>query len=258
MRIAKKVAIVTGSGRGIGAAVVSLFAREGAKVVVTDVDQEPAEEVAAAIRSGGGEAIAVRANVSDRDEVNRLVEEAMRAFGTIDILVNNAGITRPAMIERMTEADWRAVLDVNLTGAFWCTQAVGRVFLDRAKRGPAVVSPGKIVNVISVAGLRGTVGQANYAASKAGLVALTMSAAREWGRLGINVNGVAFGLVETRMTEKIRTDPRFKEKYMEQIALGRYAKAEDVVPAVLFLASSEADYVTGQILNVCGGVDIHA
>lgn len=184
------------------------------------------------------------------------METALGRFGTIDVLVNNAGMIRPAMIEKMTEEEWAAVLAVNLTGVFHCTQAVGRQFLRRAREAPQTCN-GKIVNVTSVAGLRGTIGQVNYAAAKAGVVAVTMSAAREWGRHGINVNCVAFGLVETRMTEKIRTDAKLRDRYIAEIALGRTAKPEDVAPAVLFLASREADYVTGQVLRVCGGVDIH-
>jgi 3-oxoacyl-[acyl-carrier protein] reductase len=157
------------------------------------------------------------------------------------------------MIEKMSEDDWNAVVGVHLSGAFHCTQVVGREFLRRARERPDPVCNGKIVNVTSVAGLRGSVGQINYAAAKAGVVGLTMSAAREWGRYAINVNCVAFGLVETRMTERIRSDPKFKDQYLREIALGRYAKPEDVAPAVLFLASSDADYVTGQVLRVCGG-----
>jgi 3-oxoacyl-[acyl-carrier protein] reductase len=205
----------------------------------------------------GGTAIAREADVAERVQVERLVEESLRAFGTIDILVNNAGITRTAMIHKMTEEQWDQVLAVNLTGVFNCTQIVGRVFMQKAKENPDAIANGKIINVTSIAGLRGTIGQINYAAAKAGVVGITMSAAREWGKKGINVNCVALGLVETDMTETIRTDPRFRDQYLKGIVLQRYAKPEDVAPAVLFLASSDADYITGQVLNVCGGADIH-
>jgi 3-oxoacyl-[acyl-carrier protein] reductase len=257
MGAARRVAIVTGAGRGIGEAVARLFAHEGAGVLLADVDRAPAEEVAAAIRAGGAEAIACAADVTNRQQVEAMVAEALGVFGRVDVLVNNAGITRPAMIEKMTEEEWQQVLAVNLTGVFYCTQIVGRVFLQNARQNPGARCNGKIVNVTSVAGLRGTVGQVNYAAAKAGVVGVTMSAAREWGRYGVNVNCVAFGLVETRMTEMIRTDPKFQEQYLRQIVLGRYAAPQDVAPAILFLASSAADYITGQVLNVCGGADIH-
>ena len=233
------------------------MAAEGACVVVTDVDVSSAHDIAVGIEITGGTAIACEADVAERVQVERLVEESLRAFGTIDILVNNAGITRTAMIHKMTEEQWDQVLAVNLTGVFNCTQIVGRVFMQKAKENPDAIANGKIINVTSIAGLRGTIGQINYAAAKAGVVGITMSAAREWGKKGINVNCVALGLVETDMTETIRTDPRFRDQYLKGIVLQRYAKPEDVAPAVLFLASSDADYITGQVLNVCGGADIH-
>ncbi|MCC7411031.1 MAG: glucose 1-dehydrogenase [Gammaproteobacteria bacterium] len=257
-RFQDKVAIVTGAGRGIGAAIARGFAAEGARVVVADVDSSSAGRTSAAIRESGGHALACAADVVNRAQVEQLVEESLRAYGTIDILVNNAGITRAAMIHKMTEQEWEQVLAVNLTGVFHCTQIVGRIMMEKARNFPDAAANGKIINISSVAGLRGTIGQINYAAAKAGVIGVTMSAAREWGRYGINVNGVAFGLVETDMTETIRTDPKFREQYLQQIALRRYAKPEDVAPAVLFLASPAADYITGQILSVCGGVDIHA
>jgi 3-oxoacyl-[acyl-carrier protein] reductase len=258
MRFVGKVAIITGSGRGIGAAIAKSMAAEGACVVVTDVDASSAQAIAVEIETAGGTAIACEADVAERDQVERLVKESLQAFGTIDILVNNAGITRTAMIHKMTEEEWDRVLAVNLTGVFNCTQIVGRVFLQKAKENPDPITNGKMINITSIAGLRGTIGQINYAAAKAGVVAITMSAAREWGRSGINVNCIALGLVETDMTKTIRTDPRFRDEYLKGIVLQRYAKPEDVAPAVLFLASPDADYITGQILNVCGGADIHA
>ena len=257
MRFRGKVAVITGSGRGIGAAVAQSMAAEGARVVVTDVDASSAQDMATAIETAGGIAIACQANVAERVQVERLVEESLQAFGAIDILVNNAGITRTAMIHKMTGEEWDRVLAVNLTGVFNCTQIVGRVLMQQAKENPEAIANGKIINITSIAGLRGTIGQINYAAAKAGVVGMTMSTAREWGRYGINVNCVAFGLVETDMTETIRTDPRFRDQYLKGIVLQRYAKPEEVAPAVLFLASSDADYITGQTLNVCGGADIH-
>jgi len=256
-RFQGKVAIVSGAGRGIGAAIARDFAREGAHVVVADIDRDSAERVAREIKGRGGSAMPRSVDVTDGSQVDSLVEECSRTFGAIDILVNNAGITRAAMIQKMTSSEWEQVLAVNLTGVFHCTQAAGRRMIDRAARSAVEVTNGKIINVSSVAGLRGTIGQINYAASKAGVIGITMSAAREWGRYGINVNCVAFGLVETEMTTTIRTDPKFRDQYLQQIALRRFAKPEDVTPAVLFLASSGADYITGQVLSVCGGADIH-
>ncbi len=257
MRLREKVAVVTGSGQGIGAAVARSMAAEGANVVVTDINASSANDIAMEIKSAGGKAIACEADVAEHTQVECLVEESLGAFGTIDILVNNAGITRPAMIHKMTAEEWQQVLAVNLTGVFNCTQIVGRVFMQKADDNPDSIANGRIINVTSIAGLRGTIGQINYAAAKAGVVGITMSAAREWGRKGINVNCVALGLVETDMTETIRSDPRFRDQYLKGIVLRRYAMPEDVAPAVLFLASREADYITGQVLNVCGGADIH-
>jgi len=257
-RLEGKSAIITGAGRGIGESIARRFAAEGASVVIADIDERVASDVARAISEQGARAVACVVDVTDSRQVQSLVDTAVDEFGTVDILVNNAGLSTPAMIDKMSAAQWNNSLAVNLTGPFMLTQAVGRLFLARAAVNPGSGCSGKIVNVTSVAGLRGTVGQANYAAAKAGLVSITMSAAREWGRHGVNVNAVAFGLVETRMTERIRTDERFKKQYLAQIALGRYTTPEEIAPAVAFLASAEADYITGQVLNVCGGADIHA
>lgn len=257
MRLNGKVALVTGSGRGIGAGIARAFANEGAKIVVCDLDLAPAEEVAAGITDGGGAALACAMDVTDRDQIDAALLRANETFGGVDILVNNAGLSVPAMIEKMTPEQWDQGMAVNLTGVFNCTQIIGRTFVDRGRENPDALCNGKIVNVTSIAGLRGTVGQINYAASKAGVLGITMSAAREWGRYGVNVNCVAFGMVETRMTETIRTDPRFVDQYKKQIVLGRYSSPADVAPAVVFFASDDANYVTGQILNVCGGADIH-
>jgi len=257
MRLNGKVAIVTGSGRGIGAGIARAFAEQGAKIVVCDLDADPANNVADEIRNAGGDAISVVVDVTNRDQIESALAKAEEAFGRVDILVNNAGLSVPAMIEKMTPEQWDQVTAVNLTGVFNCTQIIGRTFVARGRENPDVLCNGKIVNVTSVAGLRGTVGQINYAAAKAGVLGVTMSAAREWGRYGVNVNCVAFGMVETRMTETIRTDPRFADQYKKQITLGRYSSPADVAPAVVFFASDDANYVTGQILNVCGGADIH-
>lgn len=256
MRFKDKVAIVTGSGRGVGQEVVKRFAQEGARVVVNDIDAEPAQETAKAIQAAGGEAIVCIGGTNDREAVQKMVDATLQKYGTIDILVNNAGIIRPAMINKMTMEQWNAVIEVNLTGVFNCLQLVGNVFLQKARGNPEARSNGKVVNVSSVAGLRGTMGQINYGAAKSGVIGITMSAAREWGRYKVNVNAVAFGVVETRMTETIRSDVRFSEEYKKQIILGRYATPEDVAPAILFLSSADADYITGQTMSICGGLHI--
>lgn len=257
MRLKEKTAIVTGAGRGIGAGIARAFAHEGARVIVCDRDAAPASAVAEEIGAAGGNALALVMDVTDRDQIEQALAQSVDAFGGVDILVNNAGVSVPAMIEKMTPEQWEAATAVNLTGVFNCTQIIGRSFVARAREHPQTACNGKIVNVTSIAGLRGTVGQINYAAAKAGVLGITMSAAREWGRYGVNVNCVAFGMVETRMTETIRNDQRFADMYRKQIVLDRYATPEDVAPAVVFFACGDADYVTGQTLNVCGGADIH-
>lgn len=244
-RLDGKVAIVTGSGRGIGRAVAMTFAREGAKVVIAELDLEPAEEVASDIKSAGGMAIAVSTDVSNRESVKKMVEAALKAFGQIDILVNNAGILRLNMLPKMTEDQWDAVLNTHLKGTFNCTQAVVTHMIDRKY--------GKVINVVSRAGIQGTIGQINYGSAKGGILGFTKSAAKELARHNINVNAVSPGAA-TRMTEKIRTDPKLSQVYLEQIPLRRWAEPEEIAPAFVFFASDEAAYITGQVLCVDGGL----
>jgi 3-oxoacyl-[acyl-carrier protein] reductase len=254
VRFKDKVVIVTGSGRGIGRETVLRFAREGARVVVNDLDADVAEQVLAEVRALGGHGIVSTADVASRTQVQAMVDATVETFGTVDILVNNAGIIDTAMLWKMTEAQWDRVIAIHLKGTFNCLQAVAPLFIARAQRQPEARSNGKVINTSSIAGLRGTVGQINYGAAKAGIIGLTMSAARELARYRVQVNAVAFGTVETRMTEVIRTDPRFAERYTKDIPLGYVATPADVAPPILFLASDDANYITGHTLNISGGL----
>ncbi len=246
MRLKDKVALVTGSSRGVGRAVALGFAREGAKVVINYSSNEAAaNEVVDAAKAMGTEAIAVKADVAKKAEVEALVGSTIEHFGRIDILVNNAGFTRPAMLLKMTEEQWDAVVDIHMKGTFLCSQAAARHMKEQ--------NSGKIINVTSVAGLVGTVGQVNYSAAKGGIISMTKSIARELARYNICANVISLGIVATDMTEKIRTDEKLKEIYMNRILLKRFAEPQDIAPAFIFLASGDSNYITGQLLCVDGG-----
>jgi 3-oxoacyl-[acyl-carrier protein] reductase len=241
MNFANKTAIVTGSGRGIGKVIISQFAAAGANVVVSDIDQATCEETA---REIGANAFACHANVTSADDIDRLFKATTEKFGSVDIVVNNAGITRDGLMIRMDEKDWDTVLDINLKGAFLVTKTAARIMMKQRS--------GRIVNISSVVGLTGNAGQANYSAAKAGLVALTKTAAKELGSRGVTVNAVAPGFIETEMTAKLPEAAR--ASFMSNIVLGRAGIPVDVAAAVLFLASDEAAYITGQVLSVDGGM----
>jgi 3-oxoacyl-[acyl-carrier protein] reductase len=251
MTLEGRVIMVTGAGQGIGQAVAELAVSLGAKVVLVDVKQHGIAKLATTL--GRDKARAYAGSVSDAGFVQEVVASAVDDFGAVHGLVNNAGIVRAAMIEKMPVALWNEVIDVNLTGVFICLQAVGRHMLERAKAGDK--QPGRIVNISSDAGRRGTVGQINYGAAKSGVLGITMSAAREWASFGINVNSVAFGVVETPMTETIRGE-KFRDRYMSQVPMGRFSTPAEVAQPVCFLLSDAASYITGQHLSVNGGYHI--
>lgn len=245
MSLAGKCAVVTGGGRGIGRAVCLALAAQGADVVVNYAGSvEAAGETAKACRALGVRAIVVQADVADEAQAAALVETAVRELGGVDILVNNAGITRDGLLLRMSEDDFTRVLDTNLKGAFHCMKAACRGMMRRRA--------GRIVNISSVVGVRGNAGQANYAASKAGLIGLSKSAAKELASRGITVNCIAPGFIDTAMTAAL--PEAVKEKLLAEIPMGRFGAAEDVAAAAAFLASDAAAYITGQVLCVDGGM----
>lgn len=248
-RLEGKAAVVTGGGRGIGRAICLAFAKEGADVIVNYATKDqPAQEVVEKIQQMGRRAVAVKGNVAVRADVERIIQSAIDHFGKIDILVNNAGATRPAMLHKMTEDQWNEVIDIHLKGPFLCIQVASKYMMEQRS--------GKIINVTSAAGISGTKGQINYSSAKGGIIALTKSAARELAGYGITVNVVSPGYVSTEMTEKIRTDPKLREIYTGRILLGRFAEPEEVAPVFVFLASDEANYITGQLICVDGGLGL--
>lgn len=243
--------IVTGAAQGIGRAISELALQLGARVTAVDMN---ADALAAFEREAPeGRLLTLAGDVSDPAFAASAIEQAAARFGTVDGLVNNAGITRTAMIEKMTQEAWQKVIDVHLTGSFQFLQAAGRHMLAAARE--TGKPGGAIVNITSDAGRRGTIGQINYAAAKSGVLGLTMSAAREWGKYGIRVNTIGFGVVETPMTETIRGD-KFRDTYLSQIPLGRFGQAAEVAWPVCFLLSNAASYITGQHIYANGGMTI--
>lgn len=242
-----QVAIITGSSQGIGAGMAKYFAKLGASVVINypfESEKERAREIVQGIASEGGKVIALKANVTNEDDVSKLVEDTVKEFGKIDILVNNAGITRDSTLKKMTVEDFKLVLDTNLVGSFITSKAVLQVMAEQGY--------GRIVNISSISGLQGNFGQANYASSKAGIVGLTKTMAIEYAKKGITVNAVAPGFVRTPMTDKIPED--IKRTMIAEVPVNRIGEPEDIAAAAAFLASAQAGYITGQILSVNGGV----
>jgi 3-oxoacyl-[acyl-carrier protein] reductase len=244
LKLAGKVALVTGAAQGIGKAVALLLARNGADIVVSDINLEKAEETAKEVQALGRKALATKVDVATLGDVEKMVEAILAQFGKVDILVNNAGIARDKLILRMTEEDWDAVLNINLKGTFNCTKAVVRHMSKQRS--------GKIVNIASVVGEMGNAGQGNYAASKAGVIGFTKTIAREFAQRGINVNAIAPGYIETPMTDAL--PDKAKEELKRLIPMDRLGNPEDVAEAVLFLVSEASSYITGHVLNVNGGI----
>ncbi|WP_126425322.1 3-oxoacyl-ACP reductase FabG [Brevibacillus marinus] len=246
MKLAQKVALITGAGSGIGRETAVLFAREGASVVVADTNQSTGEEVVKQISEEGGQAIFSQVDTSDQASVRQMVRHAVSYFGSIDILINNAGITQDAMLGKLTAEMWRQVIDVNLSGVFYCTQEVVPYMIGAGK--------GKIINTSSIVGVFGNIGQTNYAASKAGVIGMTKTWAKELGRKGINVNAVAPGFILTSMVEKM--PEKIISQMVERVPLKRMGKPIDVAKTYLFLASDDADYINGTVIHVDGGLVI--
>ena len=246
MRLKDKVAIVTGSGKGIGESIVLRFAAEGAKLIVNDVIEADATRTVEMIKGKGGQAVAVIGSVASRQVAQKMVDTAVKEFGTVDILVNNAGIIRDAMLHKMTDEQWDQVIEVNLKGAFLCTQCAARVMREKKY--------GKIIN-ISSSSWRGNPGQLNYSATKAGVIGMTKTAAKELGPKGINVNVIAPALVWTDMTRSMPKDllQRVEQMLPFLMPMNRWGQPEDVANLALFLASDESSFITGQLIHCDGG-----
>ncbi|MGO4395825.1 SDR family NAD(P)-dependent oxidoreductase [Variovorax sp. M-6] len=243
--------IVTGAGQGIGEAIARLVVALGGKAILVDAQGEKVRALSTEL--GAAHAQAHAGSVADPGFVQDMVAKVVASHGAVHGLVNNAGIVRAAMIRKMSIETWQQVIDVNLSGVFYCLQAVGQHMLDRAEAGDK--GPAAIVNISSDAGRRGTIGQVNYGAAKAGVLGITMSAAREWASKGIRVNSVCFGVVETEMTETVRSE-KFRDRLIAQVPMGRFASPEEVSRPVGFLLSPAASYITGQHLSVNGGYAI--
>jgi len=245
MQLKGKTAVVTGSGRGLGKAIAKKLAMMGANIVLNDIpNSDSIDQTAEEFKAEGFNVIVTKGDVRNPDDVEDMVNKAVEAFGRIDILVNNAGITRDTLMLRMTEKDWDDVLDINLKGAFLCTRAVAKIMMKQKS--------GKIINISSVAGVMGNPGQANYSASKAGLIGLTKSTAKELASRNITCNAVAPGLIKSNMTDVL--PDKVKETYLKSIPLNRFGTPEDVANVVGFLASEDSDYINGQVIHIDGGL----
>lgn len=241
MKLKDKVALITGSAQGIGKSIAQALAAQGAKVVISDINLELAQTTA---KEFGPDTLAIKLNVADQADVEAGVKQVIEKLGKIDILVNNAGITKDTLLMRMKKDMWDAVININLTGVFNCAKAVATPMMKQRS--------GKIINIASIVGQMGNAGQANYSASKAGVIGFTKTVAKELASRGITVNAIAPGFIQTAMTDKIPED--IKKKMQEQIPMGKLGQPEDIAKATVFLASSDADYITGQVIAVNGGM----
>lgn len=244
MRLKDKVAVVTGSARGLGKAMILKLANAGASVVITDINYAACLELQKAIDASGAKAIAVKCDVTKRNEVEALLHISVNEFGKVDILVNNAGITRDALLTKMTDEQWDAVLETNLKSMFLCCQVASQAMIRQGY--------GRIINVSSIAAEEGNFGQANYSAAKAGAIGMTKTLSKELGKKGITVNAIAPGFILTEMSEAI--PEKVKEQLISRIPLGRAGHPNEVADAVLFLASDEASFINGHVLNINGGM----
>jgi 3-oxoacyl-[acyl-carrier protein] reductase len=246
MKLEGKNAVVTGGGRGVGRAISLAYAKEGANVIVNYAGNEKAaNEVVEMIKGMGRKAVAVKGDVGNEADAQKLVEACVQNFGSIHIVVNNAGVSKPGMLHKLDVATWDEVVNIQMRGPWLTVKAASKYFMEQ--------SYGRIVNVTSVAGVVGTIGQINYSAAKGGVISMTKSMARELAKFNVTANVISLGIVSTDMTEKISTDEKLKEIYVRRILLGRYAEPEDVAPAFVFFASDDARYITGQLLCVDGG-----
>ena len=239
-----KVAVVTGAARGIGQEISNRLAQEGADVALCDLQAEWLAETAGIVEGLGRKALSLAVDVGDSEAVNACINEVIKVFGKVDIMVNNAGITKDTLLVRMSDDDWDAVLRVNLKGTFLFSRAVAKHMMKQRS--------GAIINIASISGVIGTAGQANYAASKAGVIALTKSTANELASRGVRANAIAPGFISSKMTDALSEDVR--KQYLSRIPLGRFGTVEDIANAVVFLASEQSSYMTGQTLHVNGGM----
>lgn len=240
----EQTAIITGGARGIGKEIALTLARAGANIVIADLILEKAQETADEVKKLGANALTVQVDVTKKEDVDNMLQETLKEYNSVDILINNAGVTRDTLIIRMKEEDWDFVLRVNLKGTFNCLKSAAKLMIKQRK--------GKIVNIASIVGFTGNVGQANYSASKAGVIALTKTAARELASRNITVNAIAPGFIDTDMTKSLNEE--IKQKLKEQIPLGKLGMPEDIAHSVKFLVSEEASYITGQVIHVNGGM----